>query len=620
MRYLRFFVFLWLAGISTTVWAAEQVREISITAAISPTFKYDPDWQMDVRDRIVFANKIFEPNFGLHFTIRNYIAWDPEDETRETSLLIEELKGIRALKEDEIVIGFHKMSQPFSKDKVIDYHTLGTAQSFRGYVVVRDPFQRLERIQKDIIMVHEMGHLFGAVHVGDENAIMHATVPVMPEMVFDYDNKEIIGMARLVDFRQGEESLPDAVIEGMIRIYEKLIRQNPHSDFYYQLGHFYQLQDQSAKAVSIWEEAVRYHYDNPYIQRELGFYYFQGARYEQAIQALGTAIAHYVLPSQKKQKATALNYLGAAYFEKGNYEQAIFSWLQGLAANPDDLTLQGNLAVAYLQTGNESRGREELEKIVAKDPNDVNALSNLGVTWLRAKEPEKAIQFFNLALDKILDGAEASGKKTDSFAPNLLGSVPRSALYLNLGAAYLDLNVFNEAARFLELSKSLDPENFEIHRNLAQAYLGLQNYEGAVKEIETALRYKKDDPYLYAFLGSAYAAQGKMEDAIRVGREGLRYAEDELAALFHKNIAALYTRDGRYAEAIEELRAALNGNWTDAESHARLGVLQARAGQTDYAKRSLKTALRIDPNYLAAKETLDAIEQGQQIMIQNEKS
>lgn len=583
-------------------------RELRIKAAVSPHFKQNLEWEKDIRDRLIFLNKIFEPLFSIHFSVAQYIDWKPQDEMRETDLLMEELRSFIPLGEEEVIIGFHKMSQPFSKDKVEDIDTVGSAQFFRGFIVIRDPFHELNETQQEVVLVHEAAHLFGAVHTGDPKAIMHSSVPQAPTLDLDPDTRQIINQTREVDFTQGLPSLRDDAVNQLIQIYEQQIRQNPHSDFYYQLGKFYQHLKQDAKAASVWEEALRYQYENPYIHHELGFHYYFGGRYQLAVRELGSAIAHLVLPSQRKQKANALNFLGTAYYESGNTDQAIFNWLKGLSSDPDNFELQGNLAVAYMESNNLEKGVAELEKLAAKNPHDVTTLSNLGAAYLRSKKPEKAVEYFQMALDEKSLEAPQAAKQTNAHAASLIDEIPEAAVLINLGSAYLDLKKYPEAVEAFETSKSLDSKNFEVHKNLAQAYILSENFEKAIEEVNKAIGFKKDDPYLYAFLGQSYSTLGKKTEAIQAAKEGLKYTKkDQFEASLRRNLGILYAQEKRFAEAVEEFRSALNIQWKDAETHMHLGIVQAQAGNMNDARRSLKNALVIDPSHAEAKKILSSL-------------
>lgn len=588
--------------------ARAELREIKVTAAVSPTFKFDPSWDRDIRDRILYVNKVFEPVFGIHFTVDDFVSWEPIDERRETDLMMEELRSFIPLEKDQVVIGFHKMTEPFSKEQVLDLDTVGSAQFFRGFIVVRDPFGPVSTTQKNIVMLHEFAHLFGAVHVKDPNAIMSPRVPGNPSPMLDPENKKIISSTKNVDFTVGLDSLTGEVIDQLIRVYEKLIRQNPHSDFYYQLGKFYVNREQEVRAVSIWEEAVRINHDNPHIHRELGFYYYKVGRYADAIQKLSSSIAYYLLPSQKKAKANVLSFLGVAYYQRGNLQQAIVTWLRALTEDPDDYATQGNLAVAYLQSGDVDRAINELTKLAAKKPNDVTILSNLGAAMMQSGRTELAIDYLSQAL-QVKNQAKAQNsqvEKKDALS-ELLGETPREMILVNLGFALMQSGQFSEAGETFRRALKINPKNYDIYRGLAEAYIRTGNYEAGLEQALFAKKLRHDDPYLYTLLSQAYLNMGGVENATGVIRDGLRYAEGNLAGFLHKQLGVIYAQKRRFSEALEEFRVAINQNWNDTEAHFFQGNVYAIQGEKEKARRSYGAALRIDPKHAEAKKALASL-------------
>ncbi len=596
-----------LLAMTMTLSSAFAAREIAVTAAVSSEFKKNPEWQTDIRDRVLFANQIFEKQLGIHFTVRGYIDWEPEDETRAMSLLLEELYSLKSPGPDEIVAGFHRMSKPFGKDNVEDIDTVGSARFFQGVAVLRDPHAEMAQPLPQVILTHEFGHLFGAVHIGGDNQIMHASAVPEPAPAFDADNAEIVRLSGGVDFQKGIASLSDAAIDGLIQIYERLIRANPHSDFYLQLGKFYRRRGQPARAVAVWEEAVRQRYDNPMIHHELGLYYFRAGRYEAAIQELGSAVAHFVLKSQQKDKAAAFNALGVAYYYKGSHEQSVFNWLKGLSVDPDNRDLQGNLAAAYLEAGDFDRGLAELQKLAVKYPKDAMVWSNLGVAALRKKDFPKAKEAFERALQ--LQANEPVNTSSQAEPENVIREVPLAESHMNLGIALLEMGEPAAGTAELEKARSLDAQNFSIYRNLAHAYMAAGQPEKVLAVAEEGYRLKKDDPYLYALQAQAFAAVGKNAEAIQTARKALPWADDKLKGELHRNIGALLAQAGRWTEAQAELKDAINLNWNDADAHTNLAYTYAQNGNWAEARRSFETALRIKPDHAAARKGLDQLAQ-----------
>lgn len=598
---------------------AAPAREISVIAAASTSFKKNPEWQKEIRDRILFANGIFEKQFGIHFTIKAYRDWDPEDEKRETTLLIEELRSRFTLGHDEVVMGFHKMSQPFGQEVMEDLDTIGTAQFFRGFVILRDPYQDLSALQRQIVTTHEMAHLFGAIHIADPDQIMHRSLPQQPALELDAENKEIIETAKQVDFQVGVGSLLPASIDKLTQIYERLIRKNPNSDFYYQLGHFYEVRGLYSRAIAVWEEALRYEYTNPVIHWELGRHYYESSRYDLAIRELGTAVAHFILPSQKRQRAQTFNFLGVAYYRKGNLEQAIFNWLKGLSSDPDNLELQGNLAAAYMENGDVDRGITELLKLTAKFPDDTTTLSNLSVAYLKKKDYAKSVDYAKQALRKFelseqtkqireAQQKQAGGGEVEKeLKGRLMPDLPAAILYSNLGAAYLGLKEWDAGLEALLKAQKMDEKDPEILQNLAYAYTQKKDYENAIPTIKDALALSPQNAQLRYFLAEALAMTGRRTEAVQAARSALTYADPSLKSNLHKNIAIMYAQENRADEAIAELKTSLSVNWNDADTHLKLGYLYGQTGKYDDARRSFQNAVRMDPQNAEAKKALDSV-------------
>lgn len=607
MSRIRLWFLFFCCGLTGPFAWAQEIRTLDLKAAVSPQFKQNPGWKEDILARVEYVNSLFEPLFHVRFSVQQFIDWTPQDETREMDLLMEELRSFIPLEWNEVVAGFHRMSQPFSRENVIDMDTVGSAQAFRGFMVLRDPYPVSERFRKETVLAHEAAHLFGAVHVADPRAIMSPTIPPEPASTFDDDNQQIIRATRKMDFTQELSSAPAPILHELIQIYERKIQENPHSDFYYQLGLFYKHLDNPHKAAGIWEEALRYQYENPHIHRELGLYYYENEKYDLAIAELGRAIAHFILPSQKKQRAQVLNILGVAYYLKGDRDQAIFNWLKGLTAHPEDPDLLGNLAVVYLESNDLDKAVPQLEKIVRKNPEDTTMLSNLGVAYMKAKDFQKAADLFTRAIASK-KASPPSRQSPSSKMRALMEEISESILRLNLGAAYLELGRHAEALDQLEQSKALDPDNLEIHRNLAQAYLRMEEFEEAIGEIEAALKYDPKDPYLYAFLGQAQSSLGETAKAAEAVQKGLLYAKQEdLKASLYKNLGILQAREKKFPEAVNAFRSALNLEWKDAATHTYLAMAYAQMGQEEEALRAVEAALKIDPQHPEAKKLREAL-------------
>src|SRR5438067_3000101 len=77
--------------------------------------------------------------------------------------------------------------------------------------------------------------------------------------------------------------------------------------------------------------------------------------------------------------------------------------------------------------------------------------------------------------------------------------------------------------------------------------------------------------------------------------------------LRHDAVAQLYLDDGRFDEAIAELRGSLRLNDQSAPTHYNLGFALSARGRREEAAAELEQAIRIDPDYAVAHNNLGAL-------------
>lgn len=92
---------------------------------------------------------------------------------------------------------------------------------------------------------------------------------------------------------------------------------------------------------------------------------------------------------------------------------------------------------------------------------------------------------------------------------------------------------------------------------------------------------------------TALLAGGQPEAAIQLCQEGL--GQDSTAVPLYTTLAAVYARDGRYSQAIEQLERALHFRPDYVLGHVNLGGIYTKLGQFQNAEPHLKKALELAP-------------------------
>ncbi len=578
---------------------AEAPREITISAAVSPEFKKNPDWKKEIDGRIFFTNQVFQ-KFGLHFSISKYIDWDFKDEQVGIDILIRGLAFLFPHGSSDLIVGFHKMSQPFQNGAVKDIDIVGASPMGSGVFAVRDPFYALSPRHRDIAFAHEMGHLFGAVHVPDSKAIMYWTASSIQAIELDPDNSRILEITRYLDFSMGPPSLSPAEIEQVIGIYEEMARANPHNDFSAQLGGLYALNGNASKARELMGNASAVNSTSPRTYRDKGVSYYRAEQYGLAIKELNTALGLYQLPLEAKDKAGALNFLGIVYYKKKDKDSALSSWQKGLELDPENLDLQINAAAAKIEK-NPDQELTELEAILKKYPTDVNGISQLGMAYIKKENYQKAAQYFYSILEEHVFKPEK--KDRDRIWPD----IPESVMRFNLGLAYFKLHEASRAVLQFQKARSIDSESAEFCKMLASAYFQSHAYTGAVETAQECLRLEKKNSDTYVLLGNAYQELGKVNQAIEQYRLALNDSDNAGKAKLHSTVGYLYLKQKNFRDAVSELEKALSLDPSDAEAYKALGYAYGVLKRFRDGERCYLAALKINPADRNAKQNLAAI-------------
>jgi tetratricopeptide (TPR) repeat protein len=173
--------------------------------------------------------------------------------------------------------------------------------------------------------------------------------------------------------------------------------------------------------------------------------------------------------------------------------------------------------------------------------------------------------------------------------------------YINLGILLLERPQprLDEARTYLEEAVRLEPANAEAQVNLGAALQKMGRLEEAANVYREALRLRPDEAGAHNNLGATLEQLGHVDQAAAEYRESLRRAPESSAT--HSNLGRALLAMGRPDEAIAELREALRLDPTLTTTQYLLGTALAEQDRLDEAALAFQIALR-DPVLAAAPE------------------
>lgn len=567
-------------------------RVIKVGAAVAPQFKAIPGWKEKFKQRLAYASKIFEREAKIKLEPALFWDWQVSEDLN-THELLSELQTNFPLHGADIVIGLTRLSDLPDLSKIGDLDVLGRARPFSGYLLLRYPNNPLFKVQEETVLVHELGHLFGAIHTEDPSSIMAPIVENQIPTSFDNTNREIISLTKNMNFKRGVSELDPRVLQRLLGTYHSLMVYQQPVEFYYSLGIFYLQLGKSEDAVKSWQKALAQDSENATLRKDVGILYYKLGKTKLAIRELSKAVSALNRPGLEKQRGEALKTLGLAYLKEDSALAAYNALSRAAAILPDDPEIQTRLAIIQVKQGNYPEAIRKLTALLGSRPDDLEILSALGEAYLEMGNYRDAEEVYKKAAKRL---------------PNPESNRPLFfEIYSGLGKVYLKMNKQDDALKIFQVTCHAD-KSAACHKRLGEMYYQMQRWEDASREFTNALYYEKGDPNIYGAFGVTLSQMGRMEEALSAFIEGLKYVRDrDKMAQFHNNIGHIYMQLGHFDMAEREFRDAMAADWKNADSHMGLAMSFVKQNNLAAARRELESVLSLQPGNQAARKLLSEV-------------
>jgi len=235
------------------------------------------------------------------------------------------------------------------------------------------------------------------------------------------------------------------------------------------------------------------------------------------------------------QNLPALHILGLIKASQAKYKEAADLLSRAARIDPNEGSIQYNLAKALADCGSESESLPHHKKAVELVPTNPEAWLNYGKTLLN-------LGFYDDALT-ICD-------KAISLKPDY------AAAFINKGAAYKELSRYEEAITFAERALSINPNLAEAWNNKGIALKELKRSEEAIKSFDRAVGLKPDFAEAWVNKGNALHELRCYEDALTHYDKALSIKSEYVDALSNKAVTLSELK--RYDEAITQYENALH--------------------------------------------------------------
>ena len=288
--------------------------------------------------------------------------------------------------------------------------------------------------------------------------------------------------------------------------------------------------------------------------------------------------------------------------------EQVFAALQedlrhNLVSGADLPEILNNLALAHARLGDAAAAQTALSRASDIDPDEDDYPFNQGLLALRANNLAAAATHFREAVHRVPDNPEdrafliytleKAKKKSEAAAEReaaeeALGSTALPAIKLEAKKDAL--------SRYERVKQELDTTSLRLELRGPDPSLA------AREEIPPPV----DTPAAHVRLGRLDLAAGHLDAAEKDFRAALLV--DQHNAQAHQEIAEIYRRRGKLEEAIQELQASLAVR-DSAAVRTTLARMYLEQKKPDLARAEVEKAVKLAPNYAAAKELLEHLQQ-----------
>jgi tetratricopeptide (TPR) repeat protein len=233
--------------------------------------------------------------------------------------------------------------------------------------------------------------------------------------------------------------------------------------------------------------------------------------------------------------SVSLNISGDKLYEQGEVEKAVAEFKKALELDNSNVNVHNSLGVCYGLSGDYEKAAEEFDAALSLEPEEHMALYNLGLVHIMTQRPDRALDFF-LKADKINGDAYEIAFQT--------------------GKLYLDMGEPAKGRPFLERAAALEPNSSAVYRYLGDCCAAVDSPQDALTAYRKAVKLNPRDAASVSALGCLFEAQGENpEITLMFCRESVELAPGN--GLFRYRLGRLYFKQGRFEDALQEFRKAV---------------------------------------------------------------
>lgn len=269
---------------------------------------------------------------------------------------------------------------------------------------------------------------------------------------------------------------------------------------------------------------------------------------------------------------------------KGNYRKAIAFLMESIKHNNEFIQAQVNLGVAYRKLGDDERALEYYDIAIEINPRYAES------HYFRAN-------IFYPDID--LPGGIAGYTRAIGLQPELIeahrGPLPQDRLTDFCQHPSEMYWIRKPAERILRSNEILnaDPQKIDAYQQRGTAYFELWNYEQALSDYSHILDFEPQDEKILHFRGLAHEQLGNLDQAISDYLNAIMHNPDFSSA--HINLGVAYGKAGKLSESLASFTEGIRLAPTDPDGYFNRGTALFQMGDYPGAVKDFSKVITIAP-------------------------
>jgi tetratricopeptide (TPR) repeat protein len=287
-------------------------------------------------------------------------------------------------------------------------------------------------------------------------------------------------------------------------------------------------------------------------------------------------------------------FLGRAYYEKGQMDEAIKYLKRAIEVYKEGMTVLGLDPAWYYWLGRAYYNTDQYDKAI---------VSFQKAASIADENPESFFDYYYKNFYRSV-----ADRVKNALLPHM---PPKYSCYFFLGNSYYMNGQFQEAVEALTKAVELNPKAEDFYTQLANAYLGLNQFEKAIQIAKKSIAIEQNNPFAYHILSKIYKAMGKYDEAIDSLKRSIELEPKAIDR--HISLANLYVETGNYDQAIGVLKKALEISPRHRNARFYLSYYYMSAGRFEEAINSVNEL--IDLNTIKGIGTYFTFEEGYPVVV-----